>query len=50
MSEKPRTHCLGALGAACVLDANEKPRVGFPTALSEVLKAHLGQRTKHIKK
>ena len=40
----------GALGAACVLDANEKPRVGFPPALSEVLKAHLGQRTKHIKK
>ena len=41
---------MGALGAACVLEANEKPRVGFPPALSEVLKAHLGQRTKDIKK
>ena len=50
MSEKPHTHCLGALGAACVLDANETPRVGFPPELSEVLKANLGQRTKHIKK
>ena len=37
-------------GAACVLEANEKPRVGFPPALSEVLKAHLGQRTQDIKK
>ena len=33
-----------------VLDANEKPRVGFPPAFSEMLKAHLGQRTKDIKK
>ena len=30
---------------ACLM----QPRVGFPPALSEVLKAHLGQRTKHIK-